>query len=539
MKQLVMEKRTFDIYKFMTSKKAMLFSGIVCAVPFVFKYAALLSWFGYIPCALLFCSQKLQNTVRNYFLKMFIFGFFFYVTGYSWLCELYPMDFIGFNRIQSLLVILLALTAIPALHALMLAAAATICRVLTLHASCSWRIFAFPCVICFTEYLQSLGALAFPWCRIFVTQSAFPALLQSASLFGSYFITYLVLLINALLAAMLIRPAHRKLLFAAACGLFCANLIFGAVRMAYMQSTFRDDSAPHFNAIVLQGNIPSDQKWNGSTADMFAHYLNLCDSALAETETETDNTSRGTLVLIPETALPVTFSAASPYVEALKRYVGEKNITFAAGAFSETKDGSGNSLFLFSPDGTVSAPYTKRHLVPFGEYLPYRPLFEKFLPALTQINVLAEDLVSGSDTAVFDSPMGKLGTLICYESIFPELARESICDGTEILLVSTNDSWFADSAALRHHLANAQMRAIENRVPVLRAANTGISALITPDGRTVAALGANQTGYLYARLPCTDGGTLYRRIGDILLVFAALYLILCALYSHIHSRNTK
>ena len=530
MKQKPSEKRSFteQFCRFFTSKKAMLFSGIVCAIPFVFPYAAALSWVGYVPFALVFLNIGKAERARAVFPKAFLFGLSFYTVGYSWLCELYPMDFIGFDRTESLLVILLAITAVPSLHALILAACATVCKAVAGKASAPVTALAFPCAILFTEYLQSLGALAFPWCRVFVSQAAFPVLLQSASLFGSYGLTALVLTVNLLIAYAWIAPKRRRIFLGAALSLFSVNLLFGAVRMNLSERRFVREDTPRFDAVVLQGNIPSDRKWNGNVGDMFTRYLALCDQALGQfgDNESASGETRGTLVLTPETALPVSIDAHSGYAEILSRYAEENEASLAVGAFAKLSAGSGNSIFVFTPDGEISEPYTKRHLVPFGEYLPYRAFFERFLPALAEINVLSEDQAAGTDAVLFDSPVGKIGSLICYESIFPELARENVRAGAEILLIATNDSWFGSSGALRHHLAQAQMRAIENNVPVLRAANTGISALIAPDGRIVRSLGANLTGTLSASLPYGAGATLYSVLGDIILFAAAAFLVL-------------
>ena len=213
-------------------------------------------------------------------------------------------------------------------------------------------------------------------------------------------------------------------------------------------------------------------------------------------------------------------------------YAEKERISIAVGAFSSEKqpdvadrDVYGNSVFVFTPDGTMSAPYSKQHLVPFGEYLPYRRFFERFFPALADSAAFGTDLTAGNGTVLPETPVGKVGVQICYESVFGKYCRAQVNGGAEILLISTNDSTFGSSQALRHHLAQAQMRAIENNVPVLRAANTGISALITSDGRLVKTLGADETGYLAGLLPYGTGSTLYRAVGDsILLLFAALLL---------------
>ena len=510
-----------------TSKKAMLFSGIVCAIPFVFPYAFLLAWVAYVPLACAFFAPHICK--RALFTRAFLFAWGFYTVGYSWLGELYPMDYVGFSRIQSFLVILLALTAIPLLHGLLFAVSVLFVRILADFSGGSERsicrpfcVLLFPCAVVLTEYLQSLGTLAFPWCRVYVTQAAFPCLLQSASLFGSYFITYLVLVINALLAYGLCSQKgdkrRRVAAWLLASMLFLGNAVFGICRSGVLTARYDAPETPRITAATLQGNISSSEKWSGGFRSMSERYLMLAENALADIrrkEADSASKSCGILLVTPETALPVEIdSAENPYVRPFSELAVRENATVALGAFSVQDGGCGNSMFFLTPDGSISEPYTKRHLVPFGEYLPYRPILQTLLPALAEINMLSDDLYAGTETAVFPSECGGIGTLICYESIFSPLCRDTVRDGADILIVATNDSWFGASAALRHHLAAAQMRAVENGVSVIRAANTGISALIYPNGRAVQTLGAQKTGYLVGELPCERAHTLYTAAGD-------------------------
>ena len=535
-----MDKKNFDIYKFFSSRTAMMISGIVCAIPFVFEKAWILSWFAYIPVVTAFAFPVAEDKPRV-FSKSFIFAFFYYAVGYSWFCELYPMDYAGFTNFQSLLIVLLAITAIPAIHGLMFTLCVLICRAVTKKAPDILRVLAFPAAVMLAEYLQSLGALAFPWCRVFVAQASFTALLQSASLFGSYFITFLVTLFNVLLAYAIAKPEKRKLMISVSAGIFACNLVFGVCRQSIMQNMFEKEETGAFYGAVLQGNYPSGEKWSSSTSEMHLRYLELADQALESLDKlnksqvnaeegiapgKQDEDTCDTIIVTPETALPITLKQNSSYSRDYSAYAQQNNICLAAGAFSDENGESGNAVFMYLPDGSVSRPYVKRHLVPFGEYLPYRPFFETFLPVLAEINILSEDQARGKETGVFETPVGKVGTLICYESIFPELCRDSVKAGAQIILVSTNDSWFGTSRALTHHLANAKMRAIENNVPVLRAANTGISALIRPDGTVTDTIGAGESGFLAGKLPYGSGNTLYTYIGDIwIAVYTAVIFV--------------
>lgn len=520
-----MEKRFMQLERFSASKKAVLSNGIVCAIPFVFSKLWFLSWVSFVPLAACFLDNERVNA-KGFSRLCFRFGFAFYFLGYVWLGELYPFEYLGIGHATALLLLALAMTVVPALHAGILAVAGYVCRRAVDKAPRFLRLLAFPCVFVLAEFLQSLGTFAFPWCRLFVTQSACPVLLQSASLFGSYFITYLILLVNALVVRSGEKPSDNKKRCALALVLFSANLVFGCVRVTLTEYQYqKNDSC--FSAVVLQGNYPYNAKKNDPVSSIYTRYISLIDAALAARTTDIP-----TLILLPETALPTNIeNADSTYAKLLSSAAVRKQATIAAGAFSVTTHSQGdksygNSIFIFTPDGAMSEPYSKRHLVPFGEYLPYRGLFDRFLPMVSENAAFAVDLSPGQGTVVQDTPCGRVGAIVCYESVFGDICRKSVSDGAEILLVATNDSTFGSSQALRHHLAQAQMRAIENNVPVLRAANTGISALIAPNGVVVCQTEPEETAFLTDTLPYGTGRTLYNRIGDGILWFLAGALLI-------------
>ncbi len=528
-----MEKRFMQLERFSESKKAVLSNGIVCAIPFVFSKLWLLSWVSFVPLAACFLDNERVNA-KQFAHLCFRFGFGFYFLGYVWLGELYPFEYLGIGHALALLLLALAMTIIPAFHACILAAAGYVCRRAADRASGVLRLLAFPCVFVLAEYLQSLGTFAFPWCRLFVTQSACPALLQSASLFGSYFITYLILLVNALLVKCDEKPFKKRCVLALA--LFIANLAFGMGRMAFEETQYQKKDA-YFSAVVLQGNYPYNAKQNDPVSSIYTRYMSLADAALTARTTEAP-----TLILLPETALPTNIANAdSTYARLLSSVAVRKQITISAGAFSVMTDPEGektygNSIFTFTPDGAMSKPYSKRHLVPFGEYLPYRGLFDRFLPMVSENAAFSVDLSPGHGTVVQDTPCGRVGAIVCYESVFGDICRKSVSDGAEILLVATNDSTFGSSQALRHHLAQAQMRAVENNVPVLRAANTGISALIAPNGRVVRHTEPDETAFLTDTLPYGTGRTLYNMVGDGFLWLLAGGLLIIGIKNRRSSR---
>lgn len=522
-------KNTFEniqkrLTKTVLSKKASIISGIVCAIPFVFEMTFLLSYIAYIPLFYAFAGIKNEDetSVKKPCLYAFLFSFFYYVTGYSFLCELYPLDYAGFTQVEAMGVIILALTAVPLIHSTLFTVVFAVCRKCTSDAPDILKILVFPCVVVINEFLQSIGALAFPWCKVSVAQGAFLPMLQSASLFGPYFIAYIVLVINALLGFSLVSKANRKKAVIAALCVFFINLSFGTVRLALF-----DNGKDEFVAVSLQGNISSDSKWSGSTSDMLDEYIALNDEAM--TEAKEKHPGLHVVSVMPETALPVTIAENFGYYDDISEYTKGKDLSLAVGAFSISDFGHSNSVFMFDGNGDMSEPYSKRILVPFGEYLPYRPILTAILPALAEINMLSSDLIPGDGSDIFTTPAGKICSAVCYESVFQNVVRKSVNDGGEILIIATNDSWFGTSSALKHHLVGARLRAIENGVPVIRAANTGISAIINADGSYADTLGADEKGYCIAPLSKRRGKTLYSYVGDVWLVVCFIVVIGCPL----------
>ena len=511
---------------FLSRKKRMLvaFSGIACAIPFVFPYAFFLPWIAYTPLALLFFEK--DASVRDVFRGFFAFGFCYYLVGVSFLVHLYPMTAYGFDELQSLLILAAALAGIPALFALLLAlcAAGGKYAVLRLRSDVP-ALLLFPCVFVLTEWLQSLGPLAFPWCRVFVTQGALPLLYQIGAVLGSYALTFAVPLAGAFFAISVKRRDGRFLAFGAA--VYLVLFCYGACRFAVMESHIGKGTA--FNAAALQGNYNSNDKWSVSAKDAASRYLSLAGDAEAGFDP-----ALPAIVVTPETAIPATLDDDGGLLALFRDHAAQKNETLAVGAFRDEENGYANVLFWINPDGSLAEPYRKRHLVPFGEFLPFRGVLETVVPSLADMNMFAEDLVSGGKAETVETPVGTAGSLICFDSVFPSLARENAGD---ILVIATNDSWFENSPALAQHLSCAVMRAVENGVPVIRAANTGISALIESDGRVTQMLGEGETGFAAGVLHVSRISTLYRAVGDALACACIAFWALCVAFAFLRERR--
>lgn len=264
---------------------------------------------------------------------------------------------------------------------------------------------------------------------------------------------------------------------------------------------------------LVQPNVPQDQKWDpGLFETFFQRQLDL---------SATPAPRRPDLVIWPETAIPWRLDYAEPVLPVMARAAGGAPLVFGANRAEEGR--IYNALAVLGPDGAVTQIYDKHHAVPFGEYVP----FGNLLGRLGISGMATRDgygFSEGPGPQVLDlGPLGRAMPLICYEAVFAHLVGAAP-ERPDLLIQITNDAWFGQAAGPQQHLAQARMRAIEQGLPLVRAANTGISAMIDPFGRVTQSLALGQAGALDAPLPAPRAPTLYARTGDlpVALVLAAL-----------------
>lgn len=261
---------------------------------------------------------------------------------------------------------------------------------------------------------------------------------------------------------------------------------------------------------LIQPNAPQNQKWDPDWMPV------LFDRAIAQTRSG----DAPDVVIWPETSVPALLDYAQPWLEQMS--IAARGAPVVAGIQRRSEGAYYNSAVLIDGPTTVTAISDKTHLVPFGEYIPLATWLEPL-----GLGILV-DQVAGFSRGTGDGMMhidglGRARVLICYEGIFPEEIQRGE-QRADVLLIITNDAWFGTGAGPRQHLVQAQARAIEQGLPVIRAANTGISAVIDARGRIVDSLPLNTAGYLDAAVPSQLPPTFYARIGDWPL---AVLLTLC------------
>ena len=380
------------------------------------------------------------------------------------------------------------------------------------------------------EYVRSFFWFGFPWEILGYSQFRWLHLIQVSEYTGVYGISFLLVLANVTVwdGIRWRRGQARGRVFAAeAAILACLSggcLLFGKLRLAELEGTAA--RGKEIRVGLIQGNIEQDLKWRPELQEeTVSIYLRLSREAIRE----------GAEILIwPETALTFFYEDDLEYRPRIKAMVGEAGVPLLFGspgmdppALPGMEATEYNSAFLLDASGNEAGRYDKIHLVPFSEYTPLRWL----LGGLANFMEGMGDFASGRELKNLVWGDRALGVLICYEAIFPDQVRRLVAKGSTFLVNITNDAWFGKTSAPFQHHSMVVFRAVENRVPVARAANTGISSVIGWDGRIGRRTAIFTRGYLVDRIRTIPAGgkTFYTRHGDffakVLTVFVLALLI--------------
>ena len=490
----------------------LMIAGLLTGLTLVFTKIGLIEWITLIPMGTVLLVRASDRNVklRSLYLDGFVFYYSYYLVCYHWFMYLYPLDFIaGMSKIAALGIVLVAWLGLSLLQALMGGVVFVACGAIFKCNLCERfpiiRVFVASGAFAIFEWFQTIGWWGVPWGRLPLGQAEYLVGLQTASLFGSYFVTFLILAVNLLLAYVLVSPDKLKV----GCITAVTILVFQYGVGTLLWFTTDVTEGEPVKVSCIQGNISSSEKWDvDSNARTKETYRRLIIEAAEE---------GAELIIVPETAYP--YDMDSPNQANLEEEFSYISKTYGVyliiGAFTtEGEKDSLNSLICYTPEGKrADNIYSKRHLVPFGEYVPMRTFVEAIFPPLANLVRSEDDVDIGEGTKIIDAGGVKLGGLICFDSIYEQLTYESVRDGAEIICLSTNDSWFSDSAALYMHNAQAQLRAIENRRYVARAANTGISTVINSRGEVIDELEPLVEGRVSATVYANNDKTLCTMIG--------------------------
>jgi apolipoprotein N-acyltransferase len=356
------------------------------------------------------------------------------------------------------------------------------------------------------EWVRGWLLGGFPWGSLGYSQYRQLAIIQIAELGGVYAVSFVVVSVNAaLVAAVQLPPKHAVAALGLAGLLVGATLVFGDARLGEIGAP-----AETASIAVVQPSIPQPLKWDpGFAATTLQIYFDLTRQA---------GNGRPQLVVWPETSTPTMLRRDPALIMALRRLsrdVGAPLLVGSVDAEDTSPPKYRNTAFSLDERGIVNR-YDKIHLVPFGEYVPLSGVIG-FVRGWAEF---IADLEPGSRSVVFSGPPAPFGTVICYEGIFPALVRRFARDGARFMVNMTNDGWFGQTDGPLQHLGMYPFRAVEHRVAVVRAANTGVSALIAPSGEITRSLPLFVRGTLEGRVPLRNRETFYTRFGDWLAYLA-------------------
>ncbi|HSR79507.1 MAG TPA: apolipoprotein N-acyltransferase [Hyphomicrobiaceae bacterium] len=446
------------------------------------------------------------------------FGFGYFVPGLFWVGEAFLVEAQTFAPLMPF-----AVTLLPAYLALYWGAATGL-------AACLWRyrphrVLWLALTLSAAEWVRGHALSGFPWNTLGYALTYPLPLMQSAAVLGIYGLTLVTILIFALppvLCSEKTARARPATALALALVPLAALVLAGGMRLALSPQA----TVPGIKLRIVQPSVPQREKWRAENQErIFLDHLTLSATDPSGTM---DGLAGVTHVIWPEAAMPF-LPLDHPEARASIGRALPQGTFLITGALRAEPAPPGaprprrvfNSILVFGAQGSLVASYDKVHLVPFGEYLPLQPLLEAIgLRQLTRLR-------GGFDVGPMPRPLLNVpglppaAPLICYEAIF----AAAVVEGSErpgLLLNVTNDGWFGDTTGPRQHLHQARVRAVEEGLPLVRAANNGISAAVDPYGRILARLDLDARGTIDVGLPAALTPPPYARLGD--MVFLGLWL---------------
>ncbi|MAG72343.1 MAG: apolipoprotein N-acyltransferase [Acidobacteria bacterium] len=344
----------------------------------------------------------------------------------------------------------------------------------------------------------------FPWALLGYSQVSVLPVAQLASVFGVYGVSFLVVLVNAALAAALVRTERRRLTgLGVAVGVVAAIAAWGQWRVSRGALV---ESAEPVRVAMIQGNVAQDDKRDPGLR------RSILETYLSRSQAAADAGAR--LIVWPESATPQPVEEDGASRAAILDLAARTGADVILGSEEIDRDRVTryyNAAFHVGPAGIAPETYRKIRLVPFGEYVPLR----RWLFFAGRLVAGVADFTPGTDPVTFSVDGHRLGTAICYEVVYPDLIRSFVTGGSELLTTITNDAWFGETSAPHQHFAQAAMRAVEQGRYLVRSANTGISGVVDPYGRVLARTELFEHATVVADVGWIRTRTVYGRTGDL------------------------
>ncbi len=443
--------------------------------------------------------HTLKDRLKCAGLTGFCFGFGFFLTGLYWVAEAFLVEPWRHGWL-----IPFVMTALPGGMALFFAGAAALAMWMWRRGPA--RIFALALAFGLAEFARGHILTGFPWNLIGYGLLVDGPLMQLASVFGVYSLSLLAVVLFASPAGIWQPGGMRSpgtIVLAGLClALLGAGYVGGDMRLANAT-----DNATNPRLRIVQANVDQKDKWRPqNSAAIFTNYLDL---------TKAEGLEDNDIVIWPETALPFLLNDSLDALKAIGETLPQDTVLLVGAVRVVDQPEVGprffNSLLVVGSDGKILGGYDKIHLVPFGEYLPFQDFLESL--GVMQMTGVRGGFSEGTGPRLIQVPGAPPAMpLICYEIIFPHEVSDGSAASRWMLNV-TNDAWFGRSAGPYQHFHQARVRAVEQGLPLVRAANTGISAVIDPWGRVLAQIGLGDMGSIDAALSKSAPKTIYTVLG--------------------------
>lgn len=486
-----------------------------------------LAWLAFVP---LFIAIR-DEGLRKIFLLTFLAFLVFHSISLYWLYN----ALVQFGKLAPVVAILV-LSLLMIMQASFFAVALTWAKGISNKTDIPLFVLV-PLAFVATGFLRAYFPFGgFPWNNIAYTQSGYPLLIQTADFLSVYGVTFLIIIVNWFISDLIhgLQSGQKFGLlsrFIVVALLTIFTFAYGWYRLETVE--VRPVGADYARVAIVQGNIPQDEKWDSELINAnIAVYSNYM---------KTIKESQVDLSIWPESSYPyiLPMSVGSLKPEHLGLNPAKKGASWLLfGALSSDNGGDTlyNSAILTDNKGNIAGRYHKVHLVPFGEYVPFRNLLFFVSKLVAPVGEFKQGtgfrpLVIGNGVTI--APM------ICYEDVFPDISRTFTKNGADILITLTNDAWYGWTSAAQQHLHISVFRSVENRRYMLRAANTGISAVIGPTGNIDLASDLFQRSFMLSNVPVLKTQTLYNKVGDVFAYLCLGLLLLLSLIIYIRGTLKK
>ena len=474
-------------------------SGFITGLTFHPLGVGFLAWGSFVPLLHVFNISNLKKNI----IYGYLFGLSFNLTAFYW---------IGANSGADILTVLGSLLAAVFYLASFWAGGGFLFSIVSKeNQQLAGNIF-FPFIIVMIEFVRSFGPLGFPWSNLALSQSKYIYFIQFIEFTGTYGVSFIIIGFNVILYSVI----QKKISVFKGISFILFTLvglsIAGKGRIMSLPKSNQD-----IKVVVVQPNVNPNTKWQNRKK-----IIAFMDSLHQESIKFNPD-----LIIFPETALPSYLVRDNRTRNILQSTVNSSDIPLITGTIHTSFENSSryyyNSSMLIIPQKKYEL-YSKIHLVPFAEY----DLLPSIFHPLTKLNINIDrgNFKAGNDYRVFSHKNLLFSNLICYESSIPKISRTFVSKGAEFLVIQANDGWLGSSYGPHQHFELARLRAIENRIPIVRSANTGISGIINFDGSVKAKVKLNEEKIIFDYVSTNKNGSFYTRYGDKFAMFSVIIILI-------------